>query len=575
MMCTPVTSVDGLSKHQEDMSETLDSDDIPLPLRLPHPLPPPQLPDDECREVVRSHSSATTGASSQSPDSRKGNMDSSDGSPASRVAAYAKNADARASPLPPPSRASSTTSSLNYSTDSDDQTESPQGLSPLHQPPSSPFNRHGAEDRNTNAAAAAAATTQEEEEEEPMSPKLDYRGDRAVDPNRNKKKTVDTSSGGGRKNPILSLFAKMGGGAAARQATVQEGGADPANEAPPPVVHMGEDHDDGLDDDDVYGGAMDQRQAIKTLGKPGGGGTGVQTVAKVVDVHAAFGLDRKDDDEDDEEAGRYRSTGFLGAIKKKKKRNPNQASISSAAGIGGYGSVLSSGSSSPGSSNDLAEAARAIPKPLFGDASRAVGRQNTRGSILKKGSARSSFKSVTSASAAAEASSAFAGKAGDGGGDDNVEASGSSKRNSAGPRGHSLDLSDAYGLDLEDEGGAPADEEPSPPPKTATVNPLFKAGGAGRGGRVKALARSFDVEAQAQAVSAGVVVVDNNKIGLPGRTARKKHGGKRKSGSSRRLSSTGSALDVFTIAEGGEGEEEDDDDDEGGGGGGVGSDQNV
>lgn len=510
----------------------------------PASLNPPQLPEDDVRIVSRSHSTATTGASSACPTTGSGEMDA-EGSPASRAVALddklpSPQQVASPSPVEPPrappsSRASSTASSLNYSTDSDPP-QSPLGLSPLHRPPSPSRLKPDDSRRSTEIRATNAP-------EAPMSPPLNYRG---VDRHKKNKKGQDKAADSNRRNPIFSLFGRLGSGAT--RSRIQDGSS---AESSPSVVHMGEDK--GLDGDDIYDGSLEegrqqQQQPPKlALGRTTGGGTGVRTVAKVVDVHAAFGLAKRDDD-DDEEIAQYRSTGFLGGLKKKKKTPQSAAAAAAPPGIGGYGSVLSSCSSSPDSSNDLAEAARAIPRPLFGDSSRAVGRQNARGIL----------KNSTSVGASSEAGSAFstnntaAGNEIGGGG------------NAAAPGGHSLDLADAYGLDLAEEGGGSSDGEPSPPPKTSTVNPLF--GDSGGGGRVKAMARAFDAEAQAQAVSAGRVAVDNNNIGLPGRV-RKKRGGKKKKGGGggsaalNRLESSGSALqsEVFTISEAEEEEEEDDD----------------
>ncbi|CAN0539994.1 unnamed protein product, partial [Ectocarpus sp. 8 AP-2014] len=224
-------------------------------------------------------------------------------------------------------------------------------------------------------------------------------------------------------------------------------------------------------------GALPRRSSLVAADK-----TGVRTMAGIGDVHAAFGLEKGSDDEEDGEEG--------GAMTQHSNKGGGD-------------------DSSDDGATDLAEAARAIPRPLFGDPSRAVGRQNARrGSGTTR--PRSALRGAASSTVASRTVSMV-------------------------PDEQNQDLANAYGLDLEaaeglqtpslaDAGDGTAAEETAA--TIAVVNPLFgeaapeaNLGGTARG-NVLALARAFDVEAQAQAVSAGLAV-DNNKIGPPGRTGKR------------------------------------------------------
>ena len=227
---------------------------------------------------------------------------------------------------------------------------------------------------------------------------------------------------------------------------------------------------------------------------PGGGGkTEVRNLAGVLDFHSAFGLTKgKEEDEDDEEIPQFHSTAFVGG----KKKTGNQPGRPSAAapGTGGYGSVLSSVSSASGS--ELAEAARTIPYPLFGDPSRSAGRRGGGGGANNTTSTPfdvDAFPGIPE----------------------------NSEKGAAG--GESQDVADAYALNLLYAGGGEEEPEDSPLP---TVNPLFKSGGGGAGrGKVRALVRSFDSNAQARAVGPGPAAVDN-KAGPTSPEGRKQQSGR-------------------------------------------------
>lgn len=94
-----------------------------------------------------------------------------------------------------------------------------------------------------------------------------------------------------------------------------------------------------------------------------GGGSEVKRLSAVANVHAAFGIRAGSDssEEDDE----YVVNASTGVMEKRKRRVP----------VGGGGSGSTGRARDPGAATDLAEAAKAISNPLFGNSSRAVGRQ--------------------------------------------------------------------------------------------------------------------------------------------------------------------------------------------------------
>ncbi|CAB1111552.1 unnamed protein product [Ectocarpus sp. CCAP 1310/34] len=517
-----------------------------------------QLGEDEpvgpSAVIARTHSPATTSAISNSNSGGSGqqNMANKRLSPASQAAASAAAAAAAASdtdtdaaaaaiggahfqspspsaaptPAPPPPMLSEV-SSLQYSEDST-PSHSPAAPSPLHPLPSSRLNPDTQRNRGAEIRSTPFSPTT------PLTQPLDYRGaSKKIESE--KKPGSDNNSGGKRKSLISSLFGRIGGGQGGggrksrhEKRRVQDLGS--SAECSPPIVHMAEEDDDEVVDfgDAVDGakgkdeGALPRRSSLVAADK-----TGVRTMAGIGDVHAAFGLDKGSDDEEGGEEGgattRHSTKGFLGAArmvnKKKKKKQQQQERVmaSISYGIGGYGDVLSGGDdSSDDGATDLAEAALAIPRPLFGDPSRAVGRQNARrgGGTTRRGSGitrpRSALRGAASSTLASRTVSMV-------------------------PDEQNQDLANAYGLDLEaaeglqtpppaDAGDGTVAEETAA--TTAVVNPLFgeatpeaNLGGTARG-NVLALARAFDVEAQAQAVSAGLAV-DNNKIGHPGRAGKR------------------------------------------------------
>ncbi|CAM9640675.1 unnamed protein product, partial [Hapterophycus canaliculatus] len=490
-------------------------------------------PPEQAPIIGRGYSSATTGVGSSYPNS-PGQIETAaiESFPNSRSTLTAADTLDLSQPqvVPPPIKASpsfshspSTAESLQYSEDSSSP-RSPLTLSPLHPVSSSPRDPEDANSDNGKHRRSAEVRTTDNSPDTPMTLPLDYRRTARDSKNKRDERQVDGDGSSGDagssvdsaehrsrgRNAILSLFGRLGGGEKRRGSRrVQEGGS--SAEPSPRVVHM---TDEGFDSD---GSANNEAAAAEqgvagaatTLGRTGDRGSGVRQVAGVADVHAAFGLQRSKDEEDD---------GTLG--KKQKKHDKEVAVLSS--GIGGYGGILGGVRSDPDDSTDLAEAARAIPHPLFGDPSRAVGRQNDRrGNRAYHTTPRTSAVTVTVAAADA---------------DDKAFATVTSHTPMAVVPGNSLDLANAYGLDI----GA-LDEQESPLPVTTTttttttsgggggaaattqVNPLFDGGSAG-GGKVRALARVFDAEAQAVAVSGGLSV-DNNKIG-PAR--RKALAGKRK-----------------------------------------------
>ncbi|CAM9975069.1 unnamed protein product [Ectocarpus sp. 12 AP-2014] len=470
----------------------------------------PQLGEDEPVEpsavIARTHSAATTGASpnSNSGGSGQHNMANKRPSPASQAAASAADADAAAaiggahlqSPSPsaaptpaPPSPVLSEVSSLQYSEDST-PSHSPAALSPLHPLPLSRLNPDTQRNRSSEVRSTPSSPIT------PLTQPLDYRGG-GKKKESEEKPGSDNNSGGKRKSLISSLFGRIGGGEGGgrrksrhENRRVQDLGS--SAECSPPIVHMAEEDDDEVVDfgDGVDGakgkdeGALPRRSSLVAADK-----TGVRTMAGIGDVHAAFGLDKGSDDEEDGEEG-----GAMTQLSNK-----------------GGGD-----DSSDDGATDLAEASRAIPRPLFGDPSRAVGRQNARrgGGTIRRGSGttrpRSALRGAASSTVASRTISMV-------------------------PDEQNQDLANAYGLDLEaaeglqtpppaDTGDGTAAEETAA--TIAVVNPLFgeaapeaNLGGTARG-NVLALARAFDVEAQAQAVSAGLAV-DNNKIGPPGRAGKR------------------------------------------------------
>ncbi|CAM9532345.1 unnamed protein product, partial [Ectocarpus sp. 13 AM-2016] len=467
--------------------------------------------------IARTHSAATTGASpnSNSGGSGQHNMANKRPSPASQAAASASadatadadadpDADAAAaiggahlqSPSPsaaptpaPPSPVLSEVSSLQYSEDST-PSHSPAALSPLHPVPSSRLNPDTRRNRSAEVRSTPSSPIT------PLTQPLDYRGG-GKKKESEKKPGSDNNSGGKRKSLISSLFGRIGGeeGGGGRKSRhekrrVQDLGS--SAECSPPIVHMAEEDDDEVVDfghgvDGARGkdeGALPGRSSLVAADK-----TGVRTMAGIGDVHAAFGLDRGSGDEEDGEEG--------GTMTQHSNKGGGD-------------------DSSDDGATDLAEAARAIPRPLFGDPSRAVGRQNARrgGGTTRRGSGttrpRSALRGAASSTVASRTVSMV-------------------------PDEQNHDLANTYGLDLEaaeglqtspptDAGDGTAAEETAA--TIAVVNPLFgeaaseaNLGGTARG-NVLALARAFDVEAQAQAVSAGLAV-DNNKIGPPGRAGKR------------------------------------------------------
>ncbi|CAM9777285.1 unnamed protein product [Ectocarpus fasciculatus] len=478
--------------------------------------------------MARTHSQATTGASTNSNSGGSGQHNMAKrSSPASQAAAAAAAAGHKttfhsssdvaaaaaavaaaiggahlqspspsAAPAPaPPSPVLSEVSSLQYSEDSTPSPHSPAALSPLHPLPSSRLNP----DTQRNRSAEVRSTPSSPKTPLTLTQPLDYRGASKKKVAEKKPGSDNTSGGGGkRKSLISSLFGRIGageggGGRKSRneKRRVQDLGS--SSESLPPVVHMAEEDDEVVVDfgggsadgaTEQHEGALPRRSSLAAADK-----TGVRTMAGIGDVHAAFGLERgSDDDEDGEDGGttnQHRNKG-------------------------------SGDDSSDDGATDLAEAARAIPRPLFGDPSRAVGRQNARGGggPPRRGTGTTRPRSALRGAA----SSTLA-----------------SRTVSMVPDEQNQDLANAYGLDLEAAEGLQ-----TPPPDAAddgtaaeetaatiaVVNPLFgeaaseaSLGGTARG-NVLALARAFDVEAQAQAVSAGLAV-DNNKIGPPGRAGKR------------------------------------------------------
>lgn len=471
------------------------------------------------------------------------------------------------------SRSPSTAESLQYSEDSTSSSQPPVSLSPLHPVSLSPRDSNDTADSDSiRHRLNAEACTTDNSPSTPLASPLDYRG---ADHDGNKKRETDGDGGDAGsgivsvehrnrgKNAILSLFGRLGGGEKRRGSQrVQDGGS--STESSPPVVHM---LDEGFDSEGtVSNEAAAAEQGMAGRGRTGGRSSGVRKVAGVADVHAAFGLQKSKDEEDDGTLY-YRSTGFLGGNKKKKKNDKDAAVLSS--GIGDYGGILGGARSGADDPGDLAEAARAIPRPLFGDPSRAVGRQNNR-----RGNRAYRTAPVTSAVTVSTVAGA--------GVDDRAFASVTNNAPVIVP-GNSLNLANSYALDV----GA-LDEQESPLPATSTtivggeadtaqVNPLFDAGPGG-GGKVRGLAKAFDVEAQALAVSGGLAV-DNNKIGPAGK---KKLAGKEKGrgdvggggagegggdgpASSRLTGGSGSPAveGIFTIAEGDKEEKNEDSDNSG------------
>lgn len=567
---------------------------LPVPepfLQASEDLPPAQIP-----LMGRGSSLATTGIGS-SFDNSPGNSESTPihPSPTSRTAMTLANMDGITQPhdVPPPIKASpsfshspSTAESLQYSEDSS-APQSPAALSPLHPVSLSP---HSTSSDSSKQHRSAIVRTTSNSPDSPLTSPLDYRGANRDGKKKKKQQQVDGDGSSGDagvgtgsveqrrrgRSAILSLFGMFGGGDKRRGSqTVQDGGS--STETSPPVVHM---MDEGFESEDAAkneANAAEQGMAgaAKTLGRTGDRSSGVRKVAGVADVHAAFGLHK---DKDDEEDGTvyYRSTGFLGGGKKKKRQEKEVAVLSS--GIGGYGGILGGARSGPDDSTDLAEAARAIPHPLFGDPSRAVGRQNNRrGNRAHRTPPGTSAVTVTAAPAGVS-DTAFASTTSK----DKAFATVTSNTAVVVP-GNSLDLANAYGLDVGAFGEQQSPLPATTPTTTSTsgavattqVNPLFDAGSAG-GGRVRALAKAFDVEAQAVAVSGGLAV-NNNKIGLPGKKAivgkeKGRGGGEGEGGSGRGRDGAGTAVGVvggsgstdvggvFTIEES-EKEEKDEDED--------------
>lgn len=456
--------------------------------------------------------------------------DADDDAAAAIGGAHLQSPSPSAAPTPaPPSPVLSEVSSLQYSEDST-PSHSPAAPSPLHPLPSSRLNPDAQRNRSAEVRSTPSSPIT------PPTQPLDYRGG-SKKKESEKKPGSDNNSGGKRKSLISSLFGRIGGGEGGggrksrhEKRRVQDLGS--SAECSPPIVHMAEEDDDEVVDfgDGVDGakgkdeGALPRQPSLVAADK-----TGVRTMAGIGDVHAAFGLDKGSDDEEDGEEGgamtQHSNKVFLGAarmakkkMKKKKQQQQERVKASISYGIGGYGDVLSGGDdSSDDGATDLAEAARAIPRPLFGDPSRAVGRQNARrgGETIRRRSGttrpRSALRGAASSTVASRTVSMV-------------------------PDGQNQDLANAYGLDLEaaeglqtppppaDAGDGTAAEETAA--TIAVVNPLFgeaapeaNLGGTARG-NVLALARAFDVEAQAQAVSAGLAV-DNNKIGPPGRAGKR------------------------------------------------------
>ncbi|CAM9180196.1 unnamed protein product [Scytosiphon promiscuus] len=282
-------------------------------------------------------------------------------SPTSRTAITVADMDAIMQPheLPPPIKGSpsfshspSTAESLQYSDDSPSPRSSA-ALSPLH--PVSLSQQDSGSDNSKQHRSAVVSTT-DNSPDTPLTSPLDYRG-----ANRGSKKKIDKNQAEGDgssgdagagvgsveqrnrgRSAILSLFGRLGGGEKRRGSQrVQEGGS--SAESSPAVVHMMGSESEGAAINEAAAAEQGMAGAAVTLGRTGERSSGVRKVAGVADVHAAFGLQRDKDDEDDG-TSYYRSTGFLG---------------------GGGGAR-----STPDDSTDLAEAARAIPHPLFGDPNR-------------------------------------------------------------------------------------------------------------------------------------------------------------------------------------------------------------
>ena len=399
----------------------------------------------------------------------------------------------------------------------------------------SPIPRESAEfDRRRSAEVRA-----ENAPDTPLTPPLGYRGaGRKTNKEKEEKARaeagVDGDEEGGRvgtrrkKNPILALLGKLGGGksgvAVGGRPRDQDGSS---NDCAPSVVHMAD--DEGFDDTEEGSAEKGRRASRGGRARGGSGKTQVGNLAGVADLHSAFGLAKaNDEDEDEDEDEGISQKRFVGGKKKKGHPRGRRPPVGAVAGIGGYGSVLSSASSGSGGA-DLAEAARAIPHPLFGDLSRSVGR---RGSATNPARASVDFAAVTGATSTVPG----------------ILKNGDKKRIVG---GENQDLAEAYGLDRQgDGGGGKKEPEDSPLVDAETVNPLFKNGG---GSRVRSMARAFDAEAQAQAVSAGLAV-DNNKIGPASRAGRKTQSGRKGNSKERGGGGGGGGK-----GEGGGGENEDND----------------
>lgn len=118
-----------------------------------------------------------------------------------------------------------------------------------------------------------------------------------------------------------------------------------------------------------------KKDLVRTQG--GLGGTGVLKLTGVQDLHAAFGLVKGNDDDD--ETSEYQGIGVFGGKKNNiKKGSPARSNYSRTSGYGNM--KVPDSPSSPADHTSLAGAAHAIEHPLYGDASRAVGRQNSRAS---------------------------------------------------------------------------------------------------------------------------------------------------------------------------------------------------
>lgn len=301
----------------------------------------------------------------------------------------------------------------------------PAGQSILHVSPSRSFPISPLNPDYYNRRSAAVSAGEQQDTDTALSPPISYRG---VD----SKKKNDVSANSV-MNPMALLFSRLGGwggGKSPRQKFTSEDG-DTSNESSPSVVHMADESGSDSGNNNNPDPTTKRGQAGKTTPKKGRGrqrggfrGSGISKVAKVQDLQAAFGLDNTNDylnntlemgyrseEEGEEEVdlspGGFRGSGVTkvagvqdfrsafglgkdksrddddkdqtgGKKKKKTKKKKRSPTSSNRPGIGGFGDISMGDASSSDEGNDLADAARAIQCPLYGDASRMVGRQNAR-----------------------------------------------------------------------------------------------------------------------------------------------------------------------------------------------------